>query len=494
MQYPRTATIIPRGCAKSTLNSVILPTWDLLRDPTERILVASATLDLSRQLVGEIRDRLNGSIEVMPGIFAPVREVFPQLELDKSSRISQGPCETLNLVHRGRTTGRETSVFAGAVTAHLAGRHPTKASVDDLSDEQNSRTFAQRQKVVDWLTALIPVMKYPDSTIRMSATPWAFGDAVDWVSHNPKWHVTRFGVWVPENPETGIADGQGPGPHSESRWADKYAGHYPLCESFLNAGEIREIEEEMEGREAFFAAQYLCDPIPASDAFWDADFLAGITVPDILQNVKQGISIPKILLWDPVHKMEDVVDKGSRNGLVLIGYLPAGVLGLKGYKDPTRNVFFVLGSWEIRGSADNARAFIEGDLMRKHPDLQTVWIEKNAGQTFLKPWLEDRGHLSGVKIRMQKIGNADLGHRLQGVVSAMRTGYLFFPSEFEGKSTLERRLLEYPLSDSDDLPAALSMLSHHWERRGALPGTELPNFNWARDPWPTRGQDYRWAR
>ena len=211
----KTSTIVPRGHAKSTLITVIDTCHHLLKHPESRNLIACATLDLAKKLVGEIRDRLSGEIELLPGLFIPMANIFPWISVQGDLRKS-GPCEQFNIV--GRTgKGREPSVFAASVESNLAGNHPTRAVIDDPANEQNSRTYARRQKVIDFIETLEPLMYAPDSPINHIGTPWAFQDVTAYLQDRPDWAQFRFGVW----------DGTGTG-----------KGPWPLCPSFLNAGEI----------------------------------------------------------------------------------------------------------------------------------------------------------------------------------------------------------------------------------------------------------------
>ncbi len=214
---PKTSTIVPRGHAKSTVISVIDTCWTLLREPGSRNLVACATLDLAKKLVGEVRDRLNGDLEILPGLFLPVREVFPWLAVSGDARKS-GPTDSFNIT--GRTgKGREPSVFAASVESNLAGNHPTRAVVDDPSNEQNSRTFARRQKVIDFIEALEPLMYSPDSSINHIGTPWAFQDVTAYLAERPDWSQFRFGVWDGANPKHKRKDGKGRGPSGDMPYA-----------------------------------------------------------------------------------------------------------------------------------------------------------------------------------------------------------------------------------------------------------------------------------
>ena len=74
-----------------------------------------ATLDLAKKLVGEIRDRLNGELELLPGLFFPVSDVFPWISIQGDQR-KAGPCDRFNIVGRAGK-GREPSVFASSVTS-----------------------------------------------------------------------------------------------------------------------------------------------------------------------------------------------------------------------------------------------------------------------------------------------------------------------------------------------------------------------------------------
>ena len=214
---PKTSTIVPRGHAKSTVITVIDTCHHLLRHPESRNLIACATLDLARKLVGEIRDRLNGDLEILPGLFIPVREAFPWLALQGDIRKS-GPCDQFNINGRAGK-GREPSVFAASVESNLAGNHPTRAVIDDPANEQNSRTYTRRQKVIDFIEALEPLMYSPDSPINHIGTPWAFQDVTAFLARRKDWSQFRFGVW------DGEGESNGPGPD----------GQWPLCPTFLNA-------------------------------------------------------------------------------------------------------------------------------------------------------------------------------------------------------------------------------------------------------------------
>ncbi len=441
---PKTSTIVPRGHAKSTLITVIDTCHHLLHHPESRSLIACATLDLAKKLVGEIRDRLNGDLELLPGLFLPMSQVFPWICIQGDNRTA-GPCDRFNIVGRSGK-GREPSVFASSVESNLAGNHPTRAIIDDPANEQNSRTYTRRQKVIDFIEALEPLMYSPDSPIRHIGTPWAFEDVTAYLKRRSDWAQFRFGVWDGKRPDDATDDGP-----------------YALCPSFLTAAEINEKEEALS--RTFFSAQYLCAPVPSEEAIFDIELVTAATDHDLtLDNLPDG---HEILLYDPVARVDGTL--GDLNGIVVVRVLPAHKLNLKGFP-PDRNVFIPIKAEELAGGADAAACWIEEVAVPAHPQLKSIWIEQVAAQSLFAPWLEERGKIKGVKIRGQKIGNASLPYRLMSLQTAMRKGYLVLPKEFPGRELLHQRLLEYPLSNSDDLVSALALLSTMVERKGQLPG------------------------
>jgi len=467
---PRTSTVVPRGHAKSTVISIIDASHTLLRDPSARVMIACAGLDLAKKLIGEIRDRLNGDLCLAPGYFVPVREVFPWVApCSIRGRQPSGPTDKLNI--DGRTgQGREPSIFAASITSNLAGNHPTHAIIDDPANEQNSRTFAQRQKVISFIEQLEPLMFSPESPINHIGTPWAFHDVIQYLNERPDWDQFRFSIWDGVNPETGERDGQGPGAR----------GGYPLCPSFLTADEIYAKESAVSKQ--FFAAQYACEPIPAEEALFDDAFVRAITDESLsLSSLPQG---PEIVLWDPVGRVEGI--QGDRNGILVVRLVTAGALGLTEYPRD-RNIFIPIHAHEIAGGSDAAATYIENTLIPQHPNAKSLWIEQVAAQAVLVPWMEERGKISGVKIRGQKIGTKALPLRLQGVQTAGRKGLIRLPPAFPGHDLLCKRLTEFPLGDSDDLLAALALLSQTIERRGLPPGLDshTPQGFDPLTPWPS---------
>lgn len=448
--HPRASLVWPRNHAKTTLFDQIEAAWTLVRERGHsRILLASATLALAKQNAGKVREILEGDI-ILDGRRLPIARLWPWAA-PVNARNSVGPCGSFNI--RGRKgPGKEPSVFTGAPGANLAGSRPTKAILDDVVNEQNSRTREQRERAIEFLAQVEALMYNAASPISMVSTPWAPGDLTDHVASRRGWRQMRRPLYTgPPDPATGLRP--------------------TVCPSFINSEEAAEMERVAReaGRYAFFSAQYLLEPMSGDQPLFTAEMWShaqsrGITA----RSLPAG---PDFLLWDPVARVEGGAGL-DRNGIVVIRAIPAQLLPWS-VPDPRRNVFAVLFANEIAGGADDALREIEDWVSQKRwPNLKSIWIEEVVAQTFLAPWARQRGRLGGVVVRGQKIPRQDLTLRLAGIQTAIREGYLVIPADCEGAALLRKRLLEFPVSDYDDVPAALALLSSHIERFGRLPGDE----------------------
>lgn len=459
-EHTRASLVFPRNHAKTTLFDQIEAAWTLVRERGHsRILLASATLALAKQNAGKVREILEGDI-ILDGNRYPLGRLFPWV-MPKNDRGTVGPCKEFNIAGR-KGPGKEPSVFTGAPGTNLAGSRPTKAILDDVVNEQNCRTREQRERAIEFIAQVEALMYDAASPVYMVSTPWAPGDLTDHVAARRGWAQLRRPIYTgPPGP-----DGLRP----------------TVCPSFINSEEAAEMEQVARdaGRFSFFSAQYLLEPMSSDQPMFTAEMWAHAS--------SRGLRVDKLpkgsdfLLWDPVATVGEGNAGLDRNGVIVVRAIPAQLVPWS-VPDPRRNVFAVLFTNEIAGGADHALEQIEGWIAAgKWPSLKSIWIEEIVAQTFLTPWMKQRGRLGSVQVRGQKIPRQDLTLRLAGVQTAIREGYLVFPDGAEGAQLLRKRLLEFPVSDYDDVPAALALLSSHFERFGRLPGDEGPTL----PPWTDR--------
>ncbi len=125
--------VMPRGSLKSSIGSTAFPIWRLLRDHNKRILIDSATYDLSTQIVSAISEHLES--QALTALFGEFKT-----KDDWSSK---------SITIRQRTKIlKESSVVASGVGSPKTGSHFDIIICDDLNNEKNSATPELMGKVV----------------------------------------------------------------------------------------------------------------------------------------------------------------------------------------------------------------------------------------------------------------------------------------------------------------------------------------------------------
>lgn len=446
---------IPRGHAKTTLFSHIIPAWHLIRDPRgqERILLASATLGLARENCGKVREILSGEISISGLPPVPLATVFPWAE-PVNRADSQGDCSRFNV--RGRKgADKSASVYTGSPGSSLAGRRYTRSTLDDIVDEQTSETRDGREAGNDFVLQ-VEALRYDKtrSPITMISTNWHSGDATDFVAERQGWTQIKYDLYPDNDPR-------------KSRPGELRP---TICPDFMSPEEanIEEMRAITSNKYAFFSAQYRLRPTASDDPVFTEESYAFMCQPTLACEMMERF--PAILLWDPVASIK-AGKRMDRNGIAVVRAIPAGQFPLREHRegrDPGKNIFVPIFTGEIAGTADEALSQVEEWVSRKRwSNLKAVWVEDVAAQIYMVPWAESRGYIEGTRIRGQKIPSTSLPLRIAGLQKAAREGYFVIPGDCEGERLLQKRLLEFPNSDYDDLPAALCLLSYHWERRGS---------------------------
>lgn len=124
--------VMPRGTFKSSIGAIGFPIWLLINDFNKRIMIDSATYDLSTQFVTAIAQYLES--EDLTRLFGNFKT-----RDDWSGR-------SLTIAQRTKIL-KEPSVFASGVGSSRTGMHPDVIIMDDLNTDRNSTTQELRAKV-----------------------------------------------------------------------------------------------------------------------------------------------------------------------------------------------------------------------------------------------------------------------------------------------------------------------------------------------------------
>ena len=442
-----------------------LAVWTKWRDMEKRTMYTSAATSLANEILGEVRTLLDPqNVLVLPnGVELLMGQALPELRPVRPPSGSQPG--SFNLAGR-RGTGREPCFFPSSIGSNKAGKHPTDIYVDDPSNERNSTTPVQRGKVIDSFKQLEPILRDPSGNIRHIGTPWAFYDVAAWIAEHPEWAQYRFGCWDGVNPSTGIADGGGLGP----------GGAYALCPQYMTDEELLEEEARVDDPE-FWAQQYRVTPIAASYAMFTDKRIREASVTATSEQLPPG---QQIFLWDPTSRAD--AQAGDWNGLITCHVTTAAQCkGHPGIAHPklaemadNANIFFPVFAREIRGQLAECMETLESQVL-KQPNMRSVWVENTGAVGGIKGWLHEKHWFRDKGLTffpVKNATNASKPQRLQGIQLALQEGRILFPSDFPGQDVLLKRLVEFPKSESDDLPDALALLSNYAMKRGRPPGLE----------------------
>lgn len=156
VQNPKSLVLAPRGFGKSSVCNVLYCLWQLVRNPNIRILIVSNTHSQAQSFLWEIRRQIESN-ENFKSVFGDFRP---------GDRWSDS-----ELVLANKTTiTKESNITAVGAQGAIVSKHVDLLILDDLVDQENSRTELQREKLEQWLSmTLLPTLE-PEGKIHFLGT------------------------------------------------------------------------------------------------------------------------------------------------------------------------------------------------------------------------------------------------------------------------------------------------------------------------------------
>lgn len=171
--------LLPREHTKSKWGIEIKVTQDILRDPDQSILLASATSEMSKKRLGVIKKHLSHS--TITTLYPDI--ISPNPELDSKSHSSTYRDivwrEDRILVMRN-TYKMEYTVETAGFDQYKTGHHYDRMYIDDIIDGDTVLSEAKSEHALRFLKELI-FMINPGGIQRMYGTRWGAGDLYSWV-------------------------------------------------------------------------------------------------------------------------------------------------------------------------------------------------------------------------------------------------------------------------------------------------------------------------
>lgn len=152
----------PRGFAKSTSCNITYCLWRLIKNPNLRILIVSNTHSQAQAFLSEIKQHIENN--------ETFKEVFP--EIMPGSRWTDS-----EIVLSAKTSiTKEANISALGAGGPIVSKHVDLLLVDDIVNEENSRTETQRKKLESWFyQTLMPTLE-PDGKIHILGTRYNYHD------------------------------------------------------------------------------------------------------------------------------------------------------------------------------------------------------------------------------------------------------------------------------------------------------------------------------
>lgn len=132
-------SLLPRDHAKSTIIAYRVA-WEIVKDPTIRVLYISSTANLAEKQLGLIKQILSGTV---------VRRYWPDLVHPDEGQRTKWTQSEIAVDHPRRLAEgiRDSTVFTGGLTTSLTGLHCDIAVLDDVVVQENAYTEEGREKV-----------------------------------------------------------------------------------------------------------------------------------------------------------------------------------------------------------------------------------------------------------------------------------------------------------------------------------------------------------
>lgn len=278
LDVKRKLLLWPRGHLKSTLASRAYPIWRLLRDPDLRIIIASAKLDLAKELLANIKAVYEKNEEFVR-LFGDWVDPNNWLK----DRITVKP----------RTkAGREApSIRLASTGSPITGSHADLIICDDLVNEEWVRSAEAIETTIRFYKELGRVLD-PGGEMLVIGTRWAYTDLYSFLMEQArpggraqgKWHVSVRSIYHPgtERPV----------------WPEKFT---PAL--------VEEIKAEQGPYD--FAAQYLLNPVPDDQAVLKREWLRYYELAPCAQADKMaedGNPLRIAITLDPAARVKDRAD------------------------------------------------------------------------------------------------------------------------------------------------------------------------------------------
>ena len=246
--------MIPRDSLKTTFISAGYALWKIVKDPDIRILIDSESRDLSKKILGNVKDIID-NCDMLKAVWG---------EFNGSKLGNTWNQDAIRVSGRKDYKAKEETIETSGVDVAITGRHYDMIIMDDLHSERNISSKEQIEKVKDHIQLMMPLLE-SDGEMIVVGTRWSDDDAYDWITSlkdddgNP-----LFDTFI------------------HSAYNDDGSAYYPERNSLSTLA-----LKKATMREALFSCQYLLDPIPEAIAPLKKSHLKYVAPDEIPTNINR---------------------------------------------------------------------------------------------------------------------------------------------------------------------------------------------------------------
>jgi len=436
--------VLPRSFLKSTLNSLSLPLWMALQDPSLTILLVTNSDDNARKMLGELRTTIERN-ELLRALWP---EVIPASASEAEKWSDSQVCLKRKVV------SKEMTFEAAGVSTTMTGRHyrriivddPVAAKRDDRTGEEAAPTKDDIDTAISFISKLRPYFTDPSETrVYHSGTRWAHYDPIAYL----KGLQRADGTPLVATFEMAALDAEGRATYER----------YPV-------GVLDDIRAEV--GPYLWASQYMNQPIAEVDHLFKKEWRRywSRTPPnDSIAALPNLEDLWIAITLDPANRQHRHSDYTA---LVAVG------------SDGSGN-WYVLDYVKKRMAPEDTVK--EAVRMYERWNARVLGVECVAAQLTYKKWIDAYARDHNLYIKTLELKSKNIAEakqrRIESIQPLCARGQLFLE---QGRSAaLEQEMDEYPNGRHDDL---LDALAYHTQlaRRPTARVAEKVVADWAKDP------------
>lgn len=164
--------LLPRGSFKSSVVTVGYSLWSVVRNPNNRILIASENVTNAGKYLGEIKRHItdNENFRLLFGDLKPIDRGFWR-------------SDAFSVNNMTRVGGKEATMETASIGQTKVGMHYDKIIIDDPVSNNTINTPEQKQKTIDYYKYLLSILD-PGAEIILIGTRYDYGDLFGHIYEN----------------------------------------------------------------------------------------------------------------------------------------------------------------------------------------------------------------------------------------------------------------------------------------------------------------------